>query len=114
MSIKSIVDNFNKNVDFMTEHKISQKTVKNAERLEKLFKDAKIESYDLVPASTGEFYFDWDTKTLSFGVAVSEDKAILEYLNKQNDYDSYVESFKLNTKDLNSLVQIISDILYGV
>lgn len=114
MSIRSIVEDYNKAVDFMTEHKISQKTIENAEHIENLFKASKIESYDLVPASTGEFYFDWDTETLSFGVAVSDDKVVLEYLNKHVDTDCYVESFDLTDEDLDLLVTTISDILYGV
>lgn len=116
MSIKSIVEKYNKQADFMTEHKIPASVVEAAEKLAQLFKDNKIDGYDIIPASTGELYFDWDTETLSFGVAIaSETKATFEYLHKKVNEDSYVEAYDLSDKDdVTELITVISDILYGV
>lgn len=115
MDIKTIVDEYNKNIDFMSEHKISNETMANAEKFESMLKAANITGYDLVPSSTGEFYFDWDTEKLSFGVGIKGHVATLEYLNKQVDNDSYVEAYDFkNQEDVDELINILDEIVNGI
>lgn len=115
MDIKQIVKEYNKKIDLFNEHKITDKTVEYALMIEKEFFNFSIDGYDIVPSSLGEIYFEWNSKELSFGVAICENKATLEYVSKHNDVDSYIETYYLDDKEsVEELIQVVSNVLYGV
>ena len=114
MNIREIAEDYNKNIDIFNEHQITEKTIKYTLMIKKEFFNFSIDGYDIVPSSMGEIYFEWDSKEVSFGVAICENKATLECLSKTNDADTYIESYDLDDKEsVEELVQVVSDFLYG-
>lgn len=114
MNIKEVVEQYNKNLDQQNEEEISNKTVEYALKVEKEFFDFSIDGYTIVPSPLGEICFEWDSKELSFGVSVSNNKAVLEYMAKNNQVDSYYQSFDLDDReDVEELIKLVSDVLYG-
>ena len=114
MNIREIAKEYNGNIDEANEHKITNKTVQYALMVEKEFFDFSIDGYDIVPSYLGELYFEWDSKEVSFGVAIHENKATLECLSKTNDADTYIESYDLDDREsVEDLIQVVSDFLYG-
>lgn len=114
MNIKEIAEQFNKNLDIQNEEEISNKTIEYALKIEKEFFDFSIDGYTIVPSPLGEICFEWDSKELSFGVSISGNKAVLEYMAKNHQVDSYYQSFDLDDKeDVEELIRLVSDVLYG-